>query len=899
MVNLLGALLGEVIREQAGKDIYDITERLRALCKEANLRKDENVYAEAQALISKLSFDEIIWLIRSYTLYFHLVNEAERQEITRINQVRELESSKKSPRKESIMSAVYLLKKNGLSLSGLKEVIRRVDIQPTLTAHPTEARRRTILSHQRVISQLLSRLRDSDNVSERESRRILEKLYHKIAVLMATDDVRTERLTVQDEIHYGLYFLTNAIWNAVPRIYNDVRESIGMFYDADLDVPSFLRYRTWIAGDRDGNPFVTPEVTRLALTSAREAVLQQYLQELVDLRTTLSVSSRRMATPERLIKSLEDDKNRHMLDAALVRKYRNEPFRLKITYMIAKIKRMMNDRSLTSYTQPDFLSDLRLLRDSLNVGEYMQFGHSDKLNDLIVRAEVFGFHLVTVDFRQHSRVHEIAVAELLKVSGEEDNYAELSEDKKMAVLRKELSNPRPLRPMDTKLSSTTMNVLKTFEVMRDGYQHGAHAVGSYIISMTHTVSDMLEVFLIAKECGLWKMSSGKVESPLYVVPLFETIDDLGHAAAIMKALFEDSIYASHLKAQNGFQEIMLGYSDSNKDGGYWRANWSLHQAQDSLSRVCRDYDIEFRLFHGRGGTVGRGGGRANQAIFAMPRVSHNGKIRFTEQGEVISFRYAEAPVAHRHLEQIVNAMIQTTYLQSDEKSYNQRMRTMMDDVASRSMSAYRDLIEDPGFWEWYQRITPIKEIGNLPIASRPISRKSGSDLDFENLRAIPWVFAWTQTRYNVPGWYGTGAAFHSLIEESEENLLLLSRMYCDWPFFRAVLDNAQLEMARAKPDIASLYAAMDGNGFHDVIMSDFRNAESAILKITGDDAILARSPVIAKSIRLRNPYTDVLNLLQLELLKREDAIDDEDKEQMRNALFLSINGIAAAMQSTG
>lgn len=899
MVNLLGALLGEVIREQAGSDVFEITERLRSLCKEANLSGDEANYVEARKLISGLSFGEIIWLIRSYTLYFHLVNEAERQEITRINQEREIESSKEKPRKESIMQAICLLKKQGVSLAGIRDVIRRIDIQPTLTAHPTEARRRTILYHQRVISQLLSRLRDSESVSVRESRRILEKLYHKIAVLMATDDVRTERLTVQDEIHYGLYFLTNAIWDAVPRIYNDVRESIGIYFKTDEEMPAFLRYRTWIAGDRDGNPFVTPEVTRLALTSAREAALQQYLQELIDLRTSLSISSRRMATPERLFKSLEDDKNRYLLDAALVRKYRNEPFRLKITYMIEKIKRMMNDGSVTSYTQPDFLSDLRLLRDSLNVGEYMQFGHSDKLHDLIIRADVFGFHLVTVDFRQHSRVHETAVAELLKVSGEEENYAELSEDKKMAVLRKELSNPRPLRPVDSKLSSTTMNVLKTFEVMRDGYQHGAHAVGSYIISMTHTVSDMLEVFLIAKESGLWKMSSGKVESPLCVVPLFETIDDLGNAAVIMKKLFEDSIYAGHLKSQNGFQEIMLGYSDSNKDGGYWRANWSLHQAQESLSRVCRDYNIEFRLFHGRGGTVGRGGGRANQAIFAMPRVSHNGKIRFTEQGEVISFRYAQAPVAHRHLEQIVNAIMQTTYLQSDEKSYDQQMHAMMDEVALRSMAAYRDLIDDPGFWDWYQRITPIKEIGSLPIASRPISRKSGSDLDFENLRAIPWVFAWTQTRYNVPGWYGTGAAFHSLIEESEKNLQLLRKMYSDWPFFRAVLDNAQLEMARAKPDVASLYAAMDGDGFHDVIMSDFRNAESAILKITRDESILARSPVISKSIQLRNPYTDVLNLLQLELLKREDSIDDQEKEQMRNALFLSINGIAAAMQSTG
>jgi phosphoenolpyruvate carboxylase len=375
----------------------------------------------------------------------------------------------------------------------------------------------------------------------------------------------------------------------------------------------------------------------------------------------------------------------------------------------------------------------------------------------------------------------------------------------------------------------------------------------------------------------------------------------------MQALFSNEIYRRHLSARNDFQEIMLGYSDSNKDGGYWMANWALHRAIAALGRVCRKNGVDFRLFHGRGGTVGRGGGRANQAILAMPQTVHNGRIRFTEQGEVISFRYALPDIARRHLEQIVNAMLQSTGHPARENGEAVLMNgndqhRLMDEIAGRSMRAYRDLIDDEGLWPWYTQVTPIEQISRLPIASRPVSRKSAQEVDFNSLRAIPWNFAWTQTRYMVPGWYGIGNALHAVMSEDPGTADVLAEMYRSWHFFRAVVNNAQREMARARFEIARHYAQLtngNGNGFHDRIATDFELARQAVLRITGQDALLGNNPIIQKSIALRNPYTDVLNLLQIELIKRYRAAREEDREPLRQAIFLSINGIAAGVQSTG
>jgi phosphoenolpyruvate carboxylase len=632
----------------------------------------------------------------------------------------------------------------------------------------------------------------------------------------------------------------------------------------------------------------------------------------------LSFSKRKVETSKELLASIERDDEDLIMPGHHVQQFRYEPYRQKVSFMILRIESVLEEldeafdgvhRKSQVYNTREFIEDLELVRDSLVQSGFGDIAQHGMLNQILVKARAFGFYMAALDVRQHSRVHEQAVAVLLERAGVTDRYLEQEEADRLAVLSAELSNPRPLQAYNADLPAPTREVLDTLIAIRDILDQEPNAVGSYIISMTHSVSDLLEVMLLAKEVGLWKVEKGVVRFPLDLVPLFETIEDLENAAGLMRDIFGNDLYRKQLAARGNFQEIMLGYSDSNKDGGFWMANWALHKGQATLGHVCRDFGIDFRLFHGRGGTVGRGGGSANKAIMAMPSVSHSGRIRFTEQGEVISFRYALPDIAHRHLEQIVNAMLLASHPPADKVEHTtleEPEGALMESLAGRSMETYRALIENPDLWTWYTYITPIAQISRLPIASRPVSRKSADEVDFDSLRAIPWGFAWTQTRYMIPGWYGTGTALAEAIDQDEKNLNLLREAYASWNFFRTVLNNAQLEMARARFAIAQHYSRLTPGGgqgpplsFHETILRDFEAASGAIVQITGQQEVFDYNPVIRKSIALRNPYTDVLNLLQIELLERHRASTSGDEEQLRRALFLSINGIAAAMQSTG
>lgn len=464
----------------------------------------------------------------------------------------------------------------------------------------------------------------------------------------------------------------------------------------------------------------------------------------------------------------------------------------------------------------------------------------------------------------------------------------------------ELKNPRPLSPSSSERSEVAERVMGVFEEIKDMLSLDSNSFGSYIISMTHGVSDMLEVLIIAKELGMWSISKGKVKSYIDVVPLFETIEDLEVSSDLMAKMFEHPIFSEQIKARNNFQEIMLGYSDSNKDGGYMMANWALDKAQFSLGTVCRKNGIDFRLFHGRGGTVGRGGGQSNRAIVAMPPVSNNGRIRFTEQGEVISFRYSLPVIANRHLEQIVNAMATVTMAQKAETGYlnNAEEKALMESISQKAMEVYRTLIDDKNFWDWYSGITPIEHIGKLPIASRPVSRGGSGAMIFDNLRAIPWVFAWTQVRYNVPGWYGLGSALKSIEKENPNAKKIIKKWYSEWNFFNTVINNSQRELARTHLETAYIYNTEFR--FHDIIKRDFEDASQAITSLAGMKNILDHNPVIQKSILFRNPFTYPLNIIQSELLDRwKKESSAEEKKDLTELLFLNINGIAAAMQSTG
>jgi phosphoenolpyruvate carboxylase len=935
-VNLLGSMLGQVTREQMGEALFEQVEDLRVLCKRADREDDPDLRNEAADRIAAFDETTIVRLLHVYTTFFHLVNQAEQQEIIRINRERARRSGPADwplgpgsgngrpdggePRAESINAAVATLKEEGYSLGEVVDLFGQLDVQPTLTAHPTEARRRTVLRKQKRIAGLLSTLRQNE-ATPAERADTLDDLYAQIALLLGTDEIRADRPTVREEVEQGHYFLHGPIWDTIANVHRDVQHALRRHYDATAEIPAFLRYRSWIGSDRDGNPNVTADVTRWTFAKQRRDTIEHYLDELDRLRDDLSLSRRQVTASDALLDSIERDAQEVVLSDESLHQYRHEPYRLKLCYVEARLKGLLDqideadvERMAADYTADDLRADLDLLAESLNTHGFRDAGRSGQLHRLRSLVKTFGFHLAALDVRQHSGVHEETVAVLLREAGVEADYAGLSEEDKLEVLEAELTNPRPLVADHDALPETAAELMEVFEVIRAIRAVDPDAVGSYVVSMTHTVSDLLEPMLLAKEAGLGTVSDGTFQCPIDMVPLFETIDDLDAADDRMETLFNHPVYAAQLAGRDGFQEVMLGYSDSNKDGGYWMANWALHKAINALGIVCDEHDVDLRLFHGRGGTVGRGGGRTSQAIRALPPVVHNGRIRMTEQGEIISFRYALPDIARRHVEQLVNATLtstaqaqeQDTYesMFADKVSTDSDVAELMDRFAEYAMDAYRDLIDDgegPG-WEWYTQVTPIQHISRLPIASRPVSRASGDGVDFESLRAIPWVFAWTQPRYIVPGWYGTGHALARLLDEEPDYLDTFRTLYQRWPFFRAVLNSAQREMARARLSIAAQYDALNeaGPSFHDTIAEDYEQAEAAILQITGQDALFDNSPVLKKSIRLRNPYTDVLNLLQIELMKRYRATDDASRQDtLGEALLLSLNGIAAAMQSTG
>lgn len=893
-INLLGGMLGRVIQTQASPEILDLVEELRQLTKQAIARQEPRLRRRVIERIKELDLSEIEWLLRAFTTFFYLVNQSEQQEIIRINRER-ARLLPETDRVDSIDEAVGILRRADYELEDVIRILSRLDIQPTLTAHPTEARRRTILYKQQYLASIIDQLRNNKPTpAERDE--LLHQVQNQIGLLVASDKVRASKPTVIDEVENGLHYLRNAIWETIPRIHKDVVNAIEHHYNQTVDVPVFLKFRSWIGGDRDGNPNVTAEVTRETFSMHRRTALARYLEDLRLLRRDLSISELQLNIPGILNESIRKDEESLSLSAHEARQFVREPFRQKISFMMQRIE-LARDGNYEIYNSNNFIADLQLLARALHEMGYENLVSHGQLGKLILQAQVFGFHMVSLDIRQHSRYHGNAVDILFRVSEVCDDYLGLPEADKLKLLTNELKNPRPLLPLGVGLPEDVQEVLNTFDVIRETIEWSPNALGSYIISMTHAVSHVLEVLLLAKETGLWRIDGDTVNSPIDVVPLFETVEDLNHAGTLLTNMFEHPAYKKHLEHRENLQEVMLGYSDSNKDGGYWMANWALHKAKRHIGQICRDADVDLRLFHGRGGTVGRGGGRAGQAIIAMPRIVHNGRIRFTEQGEVISFRYALPAIAHRHLEQIVRAMMIAPLRVADEEGD----AMVMEKIADVSMKAYRQLIDDPEFWPWYASSTPIEQISRLPIASRPVSRGSVHHVDFDDLRAIPWVFAWTQTRYIVPGWYGAGEGFQKLLEDHGSDL---KRMYKKWTFFQAVLNSAQREMARTRLDVASEYLNLSsdpkaGERMNRKIVKDFKKAEAAILEITGYDSLYGHIPVFKKSVKLRNPYSDVLNLLQVELIRRSRNDLESDKERLVHAVLLSVNGIAAAMQSTG
>ena len=930
-------MLGETIVEQEGQAIFDLVEELRRLTR-AQRQGDRSAGPQIERLTAELveDLEATLGVLKAFTSYFQLVNLAEEQQRVRVVRQRAARAEENGPpMPETIQAAVSRLRTAGTPGQEMRSLLEEMLIKPVFTAHPTEAKRRTILLKLLDLSRLLREL-DDHVLLPSEKTRTWEQIREIVVSLWQSDVNRERRPDVLDEVREGLYFFDTTLFDLLPEIYDELQRALLKEYPAEgggpadtaPSLPTFLRYGSWIGGDRDGNPFVTQDVTEGALRQQKQQALELYRRTVVGMYGHLSVARTRGGFSQAFLDSLAHDIEHAPLgEKARLDRFALEPYRQKMILIYRRLGATLTQNRESWHTQrPDpwayhnageFIKDLELIQNSLrqNRGNRLAEGRFARL---VQQARIFGFHLASMDIRQHSGRHLEAVAELLqryyRPQNSNFNYMKLSEADKTRLLVEEIESPRPLTAR-LQYSSETNETVALFRLIRQAHERIApEAIGAYIISMTTSVSHVLEVLLLAKDADLF----GKID----IAPLFETIEDLVGAPAIMRALFESPIYRKHLALRGNRQEIMIGYSDSNKDGGFLRSSWSLYQAQQDLASTCRAYDVKLTLFHGRGGSIGRGGGPSNRAILAQPPGSVQGRIKITEQGEVISARYSNRAVAQRHLEQLVNAVLQAsceTYKDSlegkaeDEPSSHATARSwseILDAASERSEQKYRTLVESPAFLRYFHEATPIEQLAQMNIGSRPAKRRQTSDIS--DLRAIPWVFAWTQSRVNLPGWYGLGTG---LTTESPQQMSVLQEMYREWPFFRTVIDRAQLSMRRADMTIAALYASLaepaTQRAVFAEIMEEFRRAERLVLEITGQAALLDNEPWLQRSINLRNPYVDPLNYIQVALLNKQRIASGEkstatgehegpdEDPRWRQAILLSINGIAAGLQATG
>jgi phosphoenolpyruvate carboxylase len=896
-VRLLGSLLGQVLQEQGGPQLLDLVERVRRLAISRRTDPSPEKEAELRRTLEGLDLRDCYRVVRAFTLYFHLINLAEEHHRLRTLRDREVRGQP-APRPESVAAAVATLRQEGVSGARLASLLERLEVQPVFTAHPTEARRASVLVHLREVADLLAAL-NTPLATPEERRRAVHGLLARITVLWQTDEVRSRRPSPLDEVLGGLYYLERSAWRVAPVLFRDLQEAVEeAFPEAKEAVRPFLRFGSWMGGDRDGHPLVTTEVTQRTLELQRERVLRLYGEEVAALARELSVSTRRAGVAEELQASAEADLQELGLGPDLPSP--TEPYRRKL-HAVAERLRRTADRSPGGYASPqDFLRDLELVRRSLEANQAGRVARG-RLQDLAVRVRTFGFHFASLDLRQESGVHGRVVAQLLRRAGLVEDYLALPEPERAALLARLLEGPSvPLDPEDPEAAE----VVRLFQAL-PGWQErfGQEACQTYIVSLTEGPSDVLEVLWLAAQVGLFRYGAGEVTSRLHVVPLFERIEELRRCGEIVDTLLRTPLYRAHLAAWGDLQEVMLGYSDSNKDGGYLAANWALQRAHRVLPEVARRHGCQVRLFHGRGGAIGRGGGPTERAILAQPPEALDGRLKLTEQGEVLAARYSNPQVARRHLEQLTSALLRASLISSHhpEPARRERWEAIMEELAERSRAAYRALVyEDPDFPTYFAQATPIAEITRLNVASRPPAR--GRPDRVEDLRAIPWVFSWTQTRTNLPGWYGLGSALDDFACADPGAMAELRAMYAGWPFFRSVVDNAQISLGTADLEIARLYAELVEDRavrerIYGRIREEFDLTVRRVLEVTGQRELLENSPVLQRSVRLRNPYVDPMNYLQVQLL-RERRARPEDPE-VAELLHHTVNGVAAGLQTTG
>ena len=922
-VKLFGNVLGNVLRPLQGGSVLEAVEALRKGYIRLHKKDSPTGRRRLEKIIESLDAETLTHVVRAFSIYFSLVNLAEEsfQHQTRRAQVYRGGSLWKG----SFDATLRDFHDQGISAAELQTLFDKAAYIPVFTAHPTESKRRTIMEHLRRIFLTAERL-DDPRTGKEQRLELIGQLEQQIQILWKTDEVRASKPQVRDEIKNGLFYFRESLFKAVPETYRYLEKAIDRVYGAELPegmhirVPNILRFGSWIGGDRDGNPFVTPDTTVLALRLQKREVLRHYLREVVSLSHVLTHSKRLCTISAAMAASLAQDEQRF---AAVFGDYPQhfgqEPYRRKLYLMRHRLQHnldavdaLIEVRSGNAFadsypSEREFLADLTLIRDSL-VSHGDHAAASGDLQDLIRNTETFGFYLVHLDIRQESTRHTEAVAELLAQRTGLPDYRSLSETQRLELLGELIAGAQNPAISREALSDASRETFEVFDVMaRMRHEVSPQAFGSYVISMTHAASHVMEVMFLASLAGLAGRNDQGWFCHIGISPLFETIADLEHIQPVMTALLDNPAYAALLGCSGKLQEVMIGYSDSAKDGGILASAWSLYDAQTRITALAQARGIECRLFHGRGGTVGRGGGPTHEAILSQPEGTVRGQIKFTEQGEVLSFKYSNAETASYELSMGMTGLLKaSTSLIRAQKQDCSDFLGIMDKLAEDGEAAFRGLTDrTPGFIDYFYEATPLNEIGLLNIGSRPSHRKKG-DRSKASVRAIAWVFGWAQSRHTLPAWFGIGTALQNWRSNDPQRLAKLQRMYREWPFFRALLSNTQMALFKADMSIAARYAELAENretadAIYRTIRDEHVRTVSAVLDIAGTASLMQETPQLALSLARRNPYLDPLNHIQVVLLQRcrNESLPQAERDSWLNPLLRSINAIAAGLRNTG
>ncbi|NMO00467.1 phosphoenolpyruvate carboxylase [Gordonia sp. TBRC 11910] len=902
-IRLLGTMLGDVVREHSGADTFDLIEGARKAA--FAIRRSEIDRDDLATMFVDRPATQLLPVVRAFSLFALLANLGEDQHRERRRAIHERAAD--APQASSLAATYAKLRAAGLTDAQVGAELAHATVVPVITAHPTETRRRTVFDAQNRITELM-RLRRRTELTPAEERAAIDAIGRQILTLWQTALVRVERLTISDEVASGLRYYDASFFDVVPVINTQVRRALlDQYPDSGIEDAPMVRMGSWIGGDRDGNPYVTADIVALATSSAARTAVRHHLDELRSLAQELSMSARLITVPDDLA----------VLTARTRSGGDDEPFRVALGHIRSRLAatgeamfgadfRTTDDAASTGFdayaTADELRADLDVIDAALRANNDDTIA-DDRLLRLREGVRTFGFNLSGLDMRQNSDVHEEVVGELLAWAGVHDDYASLDEADRVAILSAELTARRPLLSPDAELSELAA---KELAIVRAGATaiktFGPQAVPNYIISMCTSVSDMLEAAILLKEAGIFDPDGGVPRCSVRIIPLFETIEDLQQGAATLLAVLDVPIYRALVDAQGGLQEVMLGYSDSNKDGGYLAANWALYRAELDLVDAVRTAGIRLRLFHGRGGTVGRGGGPSYDAILAQPPGAVQGSLRITEQGEIIAAKYAEPVTARRNLETLLAATIESSLLDVEGLGDDSaEAYAILDDVAASARDAYSELVHrTPGFVQYFTESTPLSEIGEMNIGSRPASRKQTKAIS--DLRAIPWVLSWSQSRVMLPGWYGTGTAFESWIGDDPQRLATLQRYYRSWPFFTSVLSNMAQVMAKSDLGVAQRYSQLVADDelrerVFGKIVDEHERSLRMLAAITGSADLLADNAALKRSVYNRFPYLEPLNLLQVELLKRYR--NGDESREVRRGILLTMNGLATALRNSG